>query len=108
MASPQMYAPAAYAYAEAQEAPYYVYEQETPANNEWSDVAMLAVAGAMVGAAIGYKTKGKKASGCGNAYCTCGAACGCGPGCQCGVPVSMLGVAGRGATLVDKIRNAAL
>merc|ERR1719324_1270161 len=51
--------------------------------------------------------KAKKASGCGNPYCTCGAACGCGAGCQCGKPVSMLGVAGREETLTEKIRNAA-
>merc|ERR1719258_117854 len=68
---------------------------------------MLAVAGAIVGAAIGYKTKGKKVNACGNPYCTCGAACGCGAGCQCGKPVSMLGVAGREETLTEKIRNTA-
>jgi plastocyanin len=106
VASPQMYAgqemaaPVQYAYPEA----YPVYEQETPASN-WSDVAMLAVAGAVVGAAIGHQAKGKKANACGNAYCTCGTACQCGPGCQCGVPVSMLGVAGREATLAEKVRN---
>merc|ERR1719217_420693 len=88
-AGPEMYAAAPYAYAEP-----LVYEQEPPASNDWSDVAMLAVAGALVGAAIGAKATGKKANACGNAYCTCGAACQCGAGCQCGVPVSMLGVAG--------------
>jgi len=57
----QQYAPAAqemmyaqpevqYAYPEA-----YVYEQE--AGSSWSDVALLAVAGAALGAAIGYKTQ---------------------------------------------------
>jgi plastocyanin len=108
MASPQMYAgqemyaPATYAYPEA----YPVYE--TPANNDWSDVAMLAVAGAVVGAAVASKVQGKKASGCGNPSCPCGAACGCGAGCQCGNPVSMLGVAGREATLADKVRNTVL
>merc|ERR1719388_519385 len=39
-----------YAYPEA-----YVYEQE--AGSSWSDVALLAVAGAALGAAIGYKTQ---------------------------------------------------
>merc|ERR1719443_2805048 len=44
-ASPEQYAyPAAYP----------VYEQET---SDWSNVAMLAVAGAVVGGVIGYKTK---------------------------------------------------
>jgi len=110
-AAPQMYAPgqemyatAPYAYPEA----YTVYEQEAPASSEWSDVAMLAVAGAVVGAAIGSQMKGKKASACGNPYCTCGSACQCGGGCQCGRPVSMLGVEGREATLTDKIRNTVL
>merc|ERR1719443_2697039 len=69
-----MYAPAAYP------AAYPVYEQEAADNSEWSDVAMLAVAGALVGAVIGYKTKAEK--------------------------VSMLGVSGREATVADKIRNA--
>jgi plastocyanin len=107
MASPQMYAgqemyaPATYAYPEA----YPVYEQE---NNDWSNVAMLAVAGAIVGAVVGHQVQGKKASGCGNSSCPCGAACGCGAGCQCGQPVSMLGVAGREATLADKVRNTVL
>jgi plastocyanin len=117
VASPQMYAPAAYApsaadmygtatyaYPEA----YPVYEQEASDDAAWSDVAMLAVAGAVVGAAIGYKTQSRKVNACGNAYCTCGAACQCGAGCQCGKPVSMLGVSGREATLADKFRNAVL
>jgi len=62
----------------------------------------------VVGAAIGYKTQPRKVNACGNEYCTCGGACGCGVGCQCGRPVSMLGVSGREATLVDKMRNAVL
>merc|ERR1719281_91104 len=99
------YAAAPYAYPAA----YPAYEQE--ANNDWSDVAMLAVAGAVVGAAIGYTTKGKKASKCGNPYCTCGDACACGAGCQCGAPVSMLGVSGReGMTrgaFLENMRNVA-
>merc|ERR1719207_457415 len=55
-----MYAPAApemmYASPEqyAYPAAYPVYEQET---SDWSNVAMLAVAGAVVGGVIGYKTK---------------------------------------------------
>merc|ERR1719387_2568570 len=51
-ASQEMYAnsPEQYAYQVA----YPVYEQET---SDWSNVAMLAVAGALVGGAIGYKTK---------------------------------------------------
>ena len=49
-ASPE-YVPAQYAYPAA----YPVYEQE--ASNDWSNVAMLAVAGAVVGGVIGYKTK---------------------------------------------------
>ena len=50
-ASPQMYAsPEQYAYP----AVYPVYEQET---SDWSNVATLAVAGAVVGGVIGYKTK---------------------------------------------------
>merc|ERR1719269_480395 len=49
-ASPE-YVPAQYAYPEA----YPVYEQETSGNS--SNVAMLAVAGAVVGGAIGYMTK---------------------------------------------------
>ena len=49
-ASPE-YVPAQYAYPEA----YPVYEQETSDNS--SNLAMLAVAGAVVGGAIGYMTK---------------------------------------------------
>jgi len=58
-ASPQMmyaspeYVPAQYAYPEA----YPVYEQATSDTSEWANVAMLAVAGAVVGGAIGYKTQ---------------------------------------------------
>jgi flavodoxin I len=52
-ASPE-YVPAQYAYPAA----YPVYEQE--ASNDWSNVAMLAVAGAVVGGVIGYKTKQPK------------------------------------------------
>jgi flavodoxin I len=52
-ASPE-YVPAQYAYPAA----YPVYEQET--SNDWSNVAMLAVAGAVVGGVIGYKTKQPK------------------------------------------------
>merc|ERR1719359_1026436 len=75
-AAPEMYAPAQYAYPEA----YPVYEQESASNGEWSDVAMLAVAGAIVGAAIGYNTKKtRKVSACGNPNCTC-ANCACGAG----------------------------
>jgi plastocyanin len=70
----EMYAPAEYP------AAYPVYEQEAAGNNEWSNVAMLAVAGAMVGAVIGSKAE----------------------------KVSMLGVSGREATLADKVRNAML
>jgi plastocyanin len=103
-AAPEMYAPAQYAYPEA----YAAYEQESAVDDRWSDMAMLAVAGAVVGAAIGYNTKkARKVSACGNAYCTCGDACGCGVGCQCGKPVSMLGVSGREASLMEKIRNTA-
>merc|ERR1719387_1639388 len=72
VASPQMYAPVApemvyasqmavapemmYASPEqyAYPAAYPVYEQET---SDWSNVAMLAVAGAVLGGVIGYKTK---------------------------------------------------
>merc|ERR1719337_337812 len=52
-ASPEMmYAsPEQYAYPAA----YPVYEQES--TSDWSNVAMLAVAGAVVGGVIGYKTK---------------------------------------------------
>jgi plastocyanin len=105
-AAPDMYAQAQYAYPEA----YPVYEQEASDSSGWSDVAMLAVAGAIVGAAIGHKTKnGRKVNACGNPYCTC-ENCGCLSGCQCGKPkkVSMLGVAGTEATLTDKIRNTVL
>ena len=71
--SPQMYAPVApemmYASQEMYASPGYVtspyaypaaypvYEQETSDSNEWSNVAMLAVAGAVVGSVIGYKAK---------------------------------------------------
>ena len=51
-ASPQ-YVPAQYAYPEA----YPVYEQATSDTSEWANVAMLAVAGAVVGGVIGYKTQ---------------------------------------------------
>merc|ERR1719333_1163455 len=60
MYASQMYAPAApeimYASPEqyAYPAAYPVYEQDT---SDWSNVAMLAVAGAVVGGVIGYKTK---------------------------------------------------
>merc|ERR1719324_640813 len=52
-ASPEMmYAsPEQFAYPAA----YPVYEQES--TSDWSNVAMLAVAGAVVGSVIGYKTK---------------------------------------------------
>merc|ERR1719387_2895847 len=51
MYAPEMYAsPESFAYPAA----YPVYEQET---SDWSNVAMLAVAGALVGGVIGYKTK---------------------------------------------------
>merc|ERR1719240_1447984 len=80
---------------------------------------MLAVAGAIVGGAIGNtREKARKVSACGNPNCSCAigytrekarkvSACGnpnctfancqCGAGlCQCGAPkVSMLGVSGR-------------
>jgi plastocyanin len=79
-AAPEMYAPAQYAYPES----YPVYEQEAAGTSEWSDMAMLAVAGAVVGAAIGYKTKAPE-------------------------KVSMLGVSGRAeASLMDKARNVLL
>jgi flavodoxin I len=60
-AAPEMYSPA-YATEEMYASPEYVeyvpvYQQESAGNSGWSDVAMLAVAGAAVGAAIGYKTK---------------------------------------------------
>jgi flavodoxin I len=60
-AAPEMYSPA-YATEEMYASPEYVeyvpvYEQEAAGTSGWSDVAMLAVAGAAVGAAIGYKTK---------------------------------------------------
>jgi plastocyanin len=92
-------------------AAYPMYEQQAPASGNWSDVAMLAVAGAALGAAIGYKTQkqGKKAGPCGNEYCTCGGACQCGAGCQCGRPVSMLAVGGSEPStrreLMDKAKN---
>merc|ERR1719183_1653561 len=50
-----MYAPAQYPEA-------YTVEQETADNSDWSNAAMLAVAGAMVGAVIGYQTKPEKVS----------------------------------------------
>jgi plastocyanin len=113
-ATPQMYAPyapeyvpAQYAYPEA----YPVYEQDTSDNSGWSDMAMLAVAGAVVGAAIGFNTKKtRKVNACGNPHCTC-ENCGCITDCQCGKPakVGMLGVSGTRveASMMDKIRNAA-
>ena len=66
VASPQMYAPVTpemmYASQEMYASPeqyaypaaYPVYEEET---SDWSSVAMLADAGAVVGGVIGYKTK---------------------------------------------------
>merc|ERR1719159_1848616 len=47
------YVTSPYAYPAA----YPVYAQETSDSSEWSNVAMLAVAGAVVGGVIGYKTK---------------------------------------------------
>jgi plastocyanin len=81
----QPYAPAApemmYASQEMYATPeYVVYEQDTAENNGWSDMALLAVAGATVGAAIGYKTKTEK--------------------------VSMLSVSGTEKSLTDKMRDA--
>jgi len=80
------YAPAAqemmYAAPAQYPAAYPVYEQ-AEAGSDWSDVAMLAVAGAIAGAAIGYKTKQP-------------------------ATVSMLGVSGTEASLVDKVRGAFL
>jgi plastocyanin len=107
-AAPEMYATPEYAAAQYAYPAAVAYEQEAPA--DWSNVALLAVAGAVVGAAIGSKAKGKKATACGNPYCTCGSACGCGAGCQCGVPkpVSMLGVSGTEQTVMDKVRTTAL
>jgi plastocyanin len=106
-AAPEMYAPVQYAYPES----YPVYEEAASNNDGWSDTAMLAVAGAVVGAAIGYNTKkAKKVSACGNPNCKC-ANCQCGAGmCGCGTPkVSMLGVSGRAeASLMDKARNVLL
>jgi len=104
-ASQELYAPAQYEY--AYPAAYPVYEQEASGNDGWSDVAMLAVAGAVVGAAIGYKTKkANKVNACGNPHCSC-ENCACGLGqCQCGQPkVGMLGVSGTEAPLTEKIRN---
>jgi flavodoxin I len=49
-ASPE-YVPAQYAYPS-----YAAYEQETSDTDGWSNMAMLAVAGAVVGGVIGYKT----------------------------------------------------
>merc|ERR550514_922469 len=46
--------PEQYAYPVAYPQYYPVYQEET---SDWSNVAMLAVAGAAVGAVIGYKTK---------------------------------------------------
>jgi flavodoxin I len=65
--APQMYAPAVpemmyaspeYVYPGA----YPVYEQETSANSDWSQIAMLAVAGAFVGGVIGYAKQGSTAA----------------------------------------------
>jgi len=72
-AAPEMmYAPEVqYAYPE----PMYV---EAEDSSNWSDLAMLAVAGAALGAAISYKTKPQ---------------------------VSMLAVGGSDASLADKVRN---
>jgi flavodoxin I len=74
--SPQMYAPVApetiYASQEMYASPEYVqyaypaaypvYEQEISDSSSWSKVAMLAVAGAVVGGVIGYKTQQPKAA----------------------------------------------
>jgi plastocyanin len=91
-ATSQMYAPYApqpemmYATQEMYAAPEYpaaypvVYEQEASESSDW---AMLAVAGAVVGAVIGYKAKTQE-------------------------KVSMLGVSGREMTLMEKLRNTAL
>jgi plastocyanin len=73
-ASPEV-VPAQYAYPAA----YPVYEQEAPENSDWSDMAMLAVAGAVVGAVIGYQAKTEK--------------------------VSMLGLTAKEEKLVDKVRS---
>jgi plastocyanin len=73
-ASPEV-VPAQYAYPAA----YPVYEQEVPENSDWSDMAMLAVAGAVVGALIGYQAKTEK--------------------------VSMLGLTAKEEKLVDKVRS---
>jgi plastocyanin len=79
-AAPEMmYAPEVqYAYPGA----YPVYE-EPASGSDWSDVAMLAVAGAALGAAIGYKTKQPQ-------------------------QVSMLAVSGTEQTLMEKVRTTAL
>jgi len=116
-AAPPMYAPA-YATQEMYAAPEYApaqyeyaYYEQASDSYGWSDVAMLAAAGAVVGAVIGSKTKAGKVNACGNPNCAC-ANCACGVGqCGCGQPkVSMLGVSGTRteATLMDKIRSGAI
>jgi len=86
-ASPQMYAPAyatpemyapAYATPEMYASPAYEYAPVYEESEDWSTVAMLAVVGAAIGAAVGHQMKPK---------------------------VSMLGVQGREVPLIDKIRN---
>jgi len=52
-ASPE-YLPAQYAYPQPA---YAIYEEETSDSSGWANVAMLAVAGAVVGGVMGYKTK---------------------------------------------------
>merc|ERR1719181_1823798 len=56
-ASPE-YVQAPYAYPAA----YPVYEQEASNSSDWSNVAMLAVAGAVVGGVIGYQTQKRAGS----------------------------------------------
>merc|ERR1711937_1035105 len=70
-ASPE-YAPVQYAYPP-------VYEEAAPESSDSSDMAMLAVAGAVVGALIGYQAKTEK--------------------------VSMLGLTAKEEKLVDKARS---
>jgi len=70
-ASPE-YAPVQYAYPP-------VYEEAAPESSDSSDMAMLAVAGAVVGALIGYQAKTEK--------------------------VSMLGLTAKEEKLVDKVRS---
>merc|ERR1719316_1082095 len=58
-ASQEMYESLPYQY--AYPAAYPVYEQEATNTSGWSNVAMFAVAGALVGGALGYNTKQKRA-----------------------------------------------